>query len=478
MPQLTRTSKRLLRNVDGKTHATEADHHDLLPTPPPSNSTRSTASRRVQVEDETNITADPESSDDDQLHADTFRRPSSKNASSSQESAPAPGFKHPIQLDGPPDPKPGPGFKRPAGMNPQSTGSKRSAASELPSSDSEAGVFGSQTSNFSKRQKTIFKRPSTNIANIHAGASTPQRSKPKTAAGYGSQANRQRSRAAEGEVKGFKKAKGAQEKAEKEEGPMFKTAKGAREEMFEFGKGHGDGGDVSRSADAEGFVALSPSLSSLSSPPSSPGVEEIETLNLAGAGPYVPKTACTICGTQVELFLKQDFEDQFNKGQQLNYKWQQRFCRYHKQHSAKELWRERGYPEIDWDGFQARLQKRKHTTHVKRVISGEIESVYRSQLEESRKKGGTKSALQAMDDEHGRKGGTVGYYGPRGEKVMYVCHNLHIDCTSADTLLEPTTSSPTSPTLSETTPPKTSSSLRLASREASRVSCKLCWCPN
>ncbi|KAK5124176.1 hypothetical protein LTR85_001879 [Meristemomyces frigidus] len=424
MPNLRRANAPpLLSIVNGKPHATQADHHDPLPrpTPPPSNSTRSSGSqvKIKQVESEADIAADPISSDDDgQSQQHELRLPaSSKTAGSSQDSTS--GFKH-LQLDGPPEGKPGGGFKLPAGVSPQSTGSKRSAASEHQSSDSEPGIFSSQASSFNKRQKTVFNK---NIhVNTQASIPASQRNKPKSSskqAGYGSKAQRQRSRDEEKAEVAFKKAKALEEKAEKDEKPTFKMPKGMKSDMFEFGKVQDNGEDVSLgAADAEGFATLSPSLSSLSSPPSSPGVEEIEALDLPDAGPYIPKTECSICGTQVETFLKEDFEDRFIKGQQMNYKWQQRFCRYHKQHSARELWKERGYPDIDWDGFRARSQKRKHTMHLKRVISGEVDSVYRKQLEDKLRKGGTKSALQAMNDEGGTKGGSVGYYGPRGEKAM------------------------------------------------------------
>ncbi|KAK4550231.1 hypothetical protein LTR36_003198 [Oleoguttula mirabilis] len=416
---LKRTSARLLSTVNGKPHATQHDHHDPLPTPPPSNSTRRSGSQTKQEadeaqmkqeEDEAYIAADPLSSDDEQSRAHASEFPSSKTSSSQDSTA---GFRH-IQVDGSGERKLGAAaFKLPAGISPTGTASKRNGASEHASSDSEAGVFSSQASSFSKRLKKAVPN------NIHVPAA--QHSKPKVGfkqTKYGLKAQRQRSRDEE-KAGGFQNSKQMKEEADAQDTkPAFQMPKGVRD-MFEFGKGYNDGGEVSLgAADADGFAELSPSLSSLSSPPSSPGVEETSALDLPDAGIYIPKIDCAICGTRVELFLKQDFEDKFNKGRQLNYKWQQRFCRYHKQHSARELWKERGYPEIDWDGFRARLRKRKHTIHLKRIISGEVESVYRRQLQDMLRKGGTKTALQTLNDEDGKKGGSVGYYGPRGEKLM------------------------------------------------------------
>ena len=147
-------------------------------------------------------------------------------------------------------------------------------------------------------------------------------------------------------------------------------------------------------------------------------MEEIAALDLPAAEPYVPRIDCTICGSHVELFLKQDFDDQYSKGRQFNYKWQQRFCRYHRQYSARQTWKLRGYPDIDWDGFRARLQERQHTGFLERIINGEVESVYRKQFEETLKKSGNKSLRSATKEPSDKKGASVGYYGPRGEKLM------------------------------------------------------------
>ncbi|KAK5135413.1 hypothetical protein LTR08_005355 [Meristemomyces frigidus] len=415
MPPLQKTKSKLLRQVGGKLHATQDDHQDPLPTPPPSNSTRGAGSQVKRAETEEEILAEPRSESDDERRTAVFKLPSRTSAPSSQDSASS--LKR-QQLDGPSDATSVRTFKRPPGASPGSTGSERSAASEQPSSDSEL-IFASQSSP-KKRRKHIHPSPLPNIHAKQVDARRPRFAPEKTYAK--STTHRKNSR--EEQKPKFKQQKKLKEEPKpKKAEPVFKRPAGTTELSARDNEGGLElvrrAGDVSLgAADAEGYCELSPSLSSLSSPPSSPGVEEIAALDLPDAGPYVPTVECTICGTHVELFLKQEFEDQYNRGKQLNYRWQQRFCRYHKQHSARQTWKDRGYPDIDWDGFRARLQKRNHTSHLRRIISGETESVYRMQLEKTLKKGGNKSLLQAASDMSDKKGASVGYYGPRGEKLM------------------------------------------------------------
>lgn len=169
--------------------------------------------------------------------------------------------------------------------------------------------------------------------------------------------------------------------------------------------------------DPDGFHTLdnsSPSLSSLSPPPSSPEVEEIKELDLPPPKPYVPITVCTICGEEVELYLKQDFEDKFARGKRLNFRLQQRFCRSHKVHYSLKAWRDLGYPDIDWDNIGRRL--RRHNDHIEAVLDQKLTSFYRQKLEET-VSSRAKTAMQAISGEE-KSATSVGYYGSRGEKVM------------------------------------------------------------
>jgi hypothetical protein len=211
----------------------------------------------------------------------------------------------------------------------------------------------------------------------------------------------------------FKPAK--KHKDEDNTPPVFKAAKGV--DMFRFTGGDAESQFKTPRPSAATSNSRSPSLSPLSSAPSSPEVEEIQDLNLPDAQPYCPKTECSICRSSVDLFLKEQFEDQFTLGKHKSYKWQQRFCRYHKQHEAKQLWQERGYPTIHWDGLERRMIS--FHSHLEKVIAGKTPSHYRDELAE-RLKGRTKTTLQAVNSEDVKGGAHVGYYGPRGEKAMQV----------------------------------------------------------
>lgn len=161
---------RLLRTAGGKPHATNEDHEDPLPTPPASNSTRSSDVKRVVEED---VTRSPESTDDEGLKA-----PGPTSAG---------GFQATRQLDGSGDVSEtkGPGFKFARGIaSPQSTGSKRSAED---SDESESGIFPS-----SQRSPSISpnKKHKAGMGNIHA----PAFRKPKAQYGRkGSQASQKQS---------------------------------------------------------------------------------------------------------------------------------------------------------------------------------------------------------------------------------------------------------------------------------------------
>ena len=385
MPLLTRrNAPKLLTRINGKQHATQDDYSDVLPTPPTSNSTASSASHARSIDVEEDITRDPESSDEEQHVAPQLDGPV--------------GFKRPKQVSDALRALPTPAtFKKPTSSSPASLASKRSNGSEGNSSDAEDTIFSSQGS---KKQRTSY------AGNIHAvpmksrlkpqvyGKATKTRSPKRDSGASFKQVNRQKS-------------------AQAPPAPIFQAAKGA--DMFQF-KGK-DAEPQFKAPRTSGEVShsRSPSLSSLSSAPSSPGVEEIQNFDLPAAQPYCPTIECSICGHNVDLFLKQEFEDEFAPGKHMSYKWQQRFCRFHKQHDARQVWKERGYPDIDWDDLEKRMLR--FNAHLERVIDGTKSSHYRRELAE-RLKGRPKTTLQAVTAKDTKSGVQVGYYGPRGDKVM------------------------------------------------------------
>lgn len=402
MPSLTRSAPKLLKIVKDQQHATEKDHEDggqhTYPTPSSTDSTR--ASKTMQEED---IFRDPESSDDEssnhgrRVTATGFLIPSRRDEIEEVS------VKKPV-------------FKRPSSTFSQtSTGSKRSAeGAGLASSDIDDYPFAPSGSR--KKQK------SPRATNIHAAPSK------KNKRMYGASSQRQSSQTSRNNAKLKAPKADISDKPKTPPKPQFKMPKHG--DMFEFGATEPRPALRASRASAIGFEddvasshSLSPSLSSLSSAPDSPEVQEIESLNLPEPVPYEPKTTCTLCGEEVDLFLKQNFEDEYLEGKLMNYKWQQRFCRYHKQHEARQLWTQRRYPEIDWSGLERRM--RRYHLHLKNVMRGETASHYRDLLDE-RLKGRTKTTLQSLDNDRHKREPVTGYYGPRGEKVMYVLLLVHL----------------------------------------------------
>jgi hypothetical protein len=384
MPVLQRTKRKLLTVVGGKPHATQDDYVDTLPTPPNSNSTRSAGSNAIATAAEDDVNRDPESSGDEKKHvgqrdgrkeSKTFRQPDQRLKRS-----------HAIPA--------APIFKQPGAGSPASLESKQSNGSDGPSSDAEDEIFGSQQK---KRRSNIHALPKPRHKQQMYGKGTKTQL-PK------------RDDAAK-----FKKPtkSNAEDTAS---APVFRQAKGA-DMMFRF-RGADPVAEF-QAPQSSGNLrnSLSPSLSSLSSAPSSPDVEEIAALDLPDARPHVSKSDCKICGRGVDKLLKEEFENEqyLMPGKRLSHKWQKRFCRYHRQREAEDLWNERGYPKIDWDGLEDRML-RLHP-HLEGVMNGTKSSFYREELV-NRLKGRAKTAVQAWRSENVKEGAPVGYYGPRGEKEM------------------------------------------------------------
>ncbi|KAF4454352.1 hypothetical protein F53441_3109 [Fusarium austroafricanum] len=115
-------------------------------------------------------------------------------------------------------------------------------------------------------------------------------------------------------------------------------------------------------------------------------------------------TKCPWCGDLVsEQALKE-----YSKGKRLNVQMQTRFCAKHKKETAMETWRERGYPHIDWDRLEGRLDD--HRAYLIKIVDGKP-SFFRDMLADKIETGQARSL---------KKEGNLnpGYYGPRGCKLM------------------------------------------------------------
>ncbi|KAL4887940.1 RTC4-like domain-containing protein [Aspergillus ambiguus] len=94
---------------------------------------------------------------------------------------------------------------------------------------------------------------------------------------------------------------------------------------------------------------------------------------------------------------------------------QQRFCESHKTGSAEKEWREKGYPEIDWEGFDERIKR--HFDDIESILLPDSTSYYRNILDESLKSGQTTNFRLTLDGD-GLETISCGYYGTRGAAKM------------------------------------------------------------
>jgi hypothetical protein len=147
---------------------------------------------------------------------------------------------------------------------------------------------------------------------------------------------------------------------------------------------------------------------------SSPILSDLDLLSDAESNNEVPleneenledrMAPCPWCGEQVSEQALKDY----SKGKRLNVQMQTRFCAKHKKETAMETWRKRGYPHIDWDRLEGRLDD--HRNYLTKIVNGK-QSYFRDILAEKVETGQGRSL---------KKEGNLnpGYYGPRGCKLM------------------------------------------------------------
>ncbi|KAK5738542.1 hypothetical protein LTR17_005878 [Elasticomyces elasticus] len=427
---------RLLRTVNGKIHAGDEDHEpndtkQLATAKSPLTASRS-GSKQVKKVKDVDTDASPVSSDSEDTKENRASIPPSNKTEvtafkpASQIHAPtvaaesrAKPFQRPTRLSVTQEVPLNEKFRKlSAPGSPPSSGTKRSSEeSGRNSSDDDAVIWSSQLTE-AKRRRIARKQP-----NIHA----PKRqSRPQV---YGSQGQRKR-------MKDEVEKKEADDKLAKEAEEVARAARNKfRRPILPSGISRRDDAAPSFQIPDTCTTNVTPgdkdeedsgSLSPFSDAASSPPPEVVASFNLPSA---VRRMECAVCGDTITASQREDFEDRFEHAKLWNYKWQQRFCRYHKQTEASQLWVERGYPDIDWIRFESRLKQTRHIEHIQRMISGETSSAFRKQFQK-KVKSRAKTLLQAADDENAGKGGSAGYYGPRGEKLM----SDHITSSFADEL--------------------------------------------
>lgn len=152
--------------------------------------------------------------------------------------------------------------------------------------------------------------------------------------------------------------------------------------------------------------------SPISSPPSSPELEAlIEKIPLLGSTAmvfYHPTiiAKCPYCKEHID----RDFLPDYDKTVRLSVGAQIRFCKAHRIRSAEAEWKEKGYPVIDWPGFDKRLTK--FHANLDDILENKRVSFYRNAYEERLKNRQNENAERSVENLE------LGYYGSKGAESM------------------------------------------------------------
>ncbi|KAL5359728.1 RTC4-like domain-containing protein [Aspergillus floccosus] len=149
-------------------------------------------------------------------------------------------------------------------------------------------------------------------------------------------------------------------------------------------------------------------LSSLSSSV----VDALDTLSETADDPIAADQAvCPWCKEAVDPESLMRFQTQSKQ----RIREQQRFCESHKTSSAEKEWREKGYPEIDWEKFDERIKH--HFDDIESLLVPESTSYYRNILDTSLRSGQAKNFRLTLDGD-GLETISCGYYGTQGAAKM------------------------------------------------------------
>ncbi|KAF2836497.1 hypothetical protein M501DRAFT_987226 [Patellaria atrata CBS 101060] len=121
---------------------------------------------------------------------------------------------------------------------------------------------------------------------------------------------------------------------------------------------------------------------------------------------------CPLCRETVDPQHLLEFS---NGRSRLSVKNQMEFCNQHKERAALDEYRSKGYPTVDWDNLESRLQQ--HRDHLLLVLDRVRDSHFRSRMDKKVDSGKERNILKSIDTEHG-EALTPGYYGRKGAKIF------------------------------------------------------------
>ncbi|RDW93532.1 RTC4 family protein [Aspergillus mulundensis] len=94
---------------------------------------------------------------------------------------------------------------------------------------------------------------------------------------------------------------------------------------------------------------------------------------------------------------------------------QRKFCESHKLSTAEQDWKNAGYPTIDWDKFDNRIES--HFTEIEKLLVPETPSYYRNYLQSMLKDGKARNFVLTLEGD-ALEVLSCGYYGTRGAEKM------------------------------------------------------------
>jgi hypothetical protein len=116
-------------------------------------------------------------------------------------------------------------------------------------------------------------------------------------------------------------------------------------------------------------------------------------------------TKCPYCKGPVD----EDLLSKYFRGNRMSIRQQRAFCMVHKKQDAREAWKARGYPDIDWDTLDSRCTK--HHDFLEDILLG-APCHYGRKLADDIKSGRNRNIFKAEITF------SPGYYGPRGFRAM------------------------------------------------------------
>ncbi|TLD09917.1 hypothetical protein PgNI_06304 [Pyricularia grisea] len=140
-------------------------------------------------------------------------------------------------------------------------------------------------------------------------------------------------------------------------------------------------------------------------PVSNTALSDSSELSDAESMPDPNADVCPMCDAPIDSDLAKDLSNKY-----MSITEQQKFCRRHKVRESTALWKERGYPDIDWDQLEKRFEE--HADHLGQVLEAKTNSHYRDALSSKVRSGKGRTLLTSQTSL------TPGYYGFRGLRLM------------------------------------------------------------